>query len=64
MTVSALILKLKLGKKGFNYCKRENENLLALIENGNSESSLIWSVISATQFKNEEKGNIIEAFFS
>lgn len=35
--------------------KQKKENLLSLIENKNPETSLIWSMISVAQVKNEEK---------
>lgn len=38
-------------------CKTEHENILALTENENSETSLIGSMISVTQVKNEEKSH-------
>lgn len=35
--------------------KQKKENLLSLVENKNPETSLIWSMISVAQVKNEEK---------
>lgn len=55
MTISILFLNLKLEYDFLSLCVTENENLLALLEGENPDASLVWSVISASQVKNEEK---------
>lgn len=54
MAVSA-VFKFEVGIWLLFFCAIENENLLALRENKNPDTSLIWSMNSAAQIKNKEK---------